>query len=559
MNDILLASLQSASVDEKITGKMKTPNDVCNNLFKDLLKKNNGDESIKGVHPLKTLDKKMRLLGLPAGQLFLPETAIPQVIRFLENQGLGREKIDQIILSITDSKGFLHLDKLMARLLNGNMGDRISENVILFQAGHIPQVEELLFKMGLGVGEVKEIVEKSVNTKGELALDKLSSALEKFLPGSSSSTGLTSLLGHFDIKGKPKAIDNRMVDPDLKKEFRHFSETASQDIQKNIKQNIAGLLREKGVPPQEVKSFLETLSVEYTKSILKGMNPRMLEPADLLNRVVIRSQPEWHMEGWQEKIAAILKNEHLLITKGLEKNWFQEEAPIQLNLKELFNKGKHKPETIFLNTDLAVKNRQPLEVGANQQKKGFEGQDGKKHDPKGDSFPKEALKNLVAMPKIDKSPLEAGSANQGRNPNRLPQPLPKILDRMIWMIQANEQKGRISISPPELGRLDLNLVIKHGHLQANLSAENLMVKELIEENLNQLKQQLSNQGLVVDKFEVTVGLDDKRFRDGKMWTSDGRKGSSFANKSETEGNTLKKETEQIRPSIDNPYHIDMHV
>ena len=204
MRDISLTSLQLASVDKKITGKNKTPNDICNSLFKNLLKKNSnsspdnnwglslykgtganrktlGDESIKGVHPLKTLDKKLRLLGLPVGQLFLPETAIPQVIHFLENQGFGREKIDQIILSITDSKGFLHLDKLMARLSNGNMGDRISENVTLFQARHIPQVEELLFKMGLGVGEIKEIVEKSVNTKGELALDKLSSALEKTL------------------------------------------------------------------------------------------------------------------------------------------------------------------------------------------------------------------------------------------------------------------------------------------------------------------------------------------------------------------------------------------
>ena len=559
MSDISQASPRSASVDEKIAEKNKTPSDICNSLFKNLLKKNSGDESIKGVHPLEKLDKKMRLLGLPAGQLFLPEAAIPQVIQLLENQGLGQEKIDQIILSITDSKGFLHLDKLMARLSNGNMGDRISENAILFQARHIPQVEELLFKMGLEVGQVKEIVEKSVNTKGELALDRLSSALEKFLPGSSSSAGLISLFGHFGIKGKPKAIDNGMIDPDLKKEFRHFSETASQDIQKKIKQNIAGLLREKGVPTQEVKSFLETLSVGYTKSILKGMNPRMPEPADLLNRVVIRSQPEWHMEGWQEKIVAILKNEHLLITKGLEKNWFQEEAPIQFNLKELFNKGKHKSETIFLHTNLAIKNRQPLEVGANQQKKGSEGQDGKKHDPKGGSLPKEALKNPFVMPKIEKNPLEVDSANQARNPNRLPQPLPKILDRMIWMIQANKQKGRISISPPELGRLDLNLVIKHGHLQANLSAENLMVKELIEENLNQLKQQLSSQGFVVDKFEVTVGLDDKRFRDGEMWTSGGRKGSSFANKSETEGDTLKVETEQIRPSIDNPYQIDVHV
>ncbi|MBW1768333.1 MAG: flagellar hook-length control protein FliK [Deltaproteobacteria bacterium] len=363
---------------------------------------------------------------------------------------------------------------------------------------------------------------------------------------------------HFDIKVEPKAIDNRMVDPDLKNAFRHFSETASQSIQKKIKQNIAGLLREKGVPPQEVKSFLETLSVGYTRSILKGMNASMIEPSDLLNRVVIRSQPEWHREGWQERIIAILKNEHLLNTKDLDKNWFQEGKPVQLNLEELLKQGKQKRETIFFHTNQAMKNRQPQEMEANQEK-GFESQSGKKDDPMGGSFVKEASKHSIAMPRIDKSPLEMGLANQARNSNTLPHPLPKILDRMIWMIQAGEQRGRISISPPELGRIDLHLVIKQGHLQANLSTESLLVKGLIEENLNQLRQQLTDQGLVVDKFEVTVGLDNRQFREGEMWTAGGRKGSSFAKKSEADEDTPKRETEQIRPSIDNPYQIDVHV
>lgn len=77
MSDILQASLQLTSVDEKITGKKKTPIDVCNSLFRDLLKKNSNsspddgsglslyteagenrraleNESIKGVSPLKS-------------------------------------------------------------------------------------------------------------------------------------------------------------------------------------------------------------------------------------------------------------------------------------------------------------------------------------------------------------------------------------------------------------------------------------------------------------------------------------------------------------------------
>ena len=85
---------------------------------------------------------------------------------------------------------------------------------------------------------------------------------------------------------------------------------------------------------------------------------------------------------------------------------------------------------------------------------------------------------------------------------------------MVWMTQMGEQRARIAISPPDLGRLDLEIVMKNGHLQANLSAESLVVKEIIEANLNHLKQHLSDQGFVVERFDVSLGLDERRFQEG---------------------------------------------
>ena len=82
---------------------------------------------------------------------------------------------------------------------------------------------------------------------------------------------------------------------------------------------------------------------------------------------------------------------------------------------------------------------------------------------------------------------------------------------MLWMAQSGEQKGTIHISPPELGRLDLDVVIRQGHLQAHLSAENPQVKEILEANMGQLKQHLTDLGFVVDRFDVLVGLEDRSF------------------------------------------------
>ena len=113
--------------------------------------------------------------------------------------------------------------------------------------------------------------------------------------------------------------------------------------------------------------------------------------------------------------------------------------------------------------------------------------------------------------RLQREGLEMTSIHTAKNAVALPDPLPKVLDKMAWMAQSGEQKGTIHVSPPELGRLDLEVVIKQGHLQANLSAENPQVKEIIEANMGQLKQHLTDLGFVVDRFDVMVGLEDRSF------------------------------------------------
>ena len=570
-------------------GEKRTPRGVGNGLFKGFLEKEGSlapegdwglslyegtglsrrtheDHSGKSLNPLQELGKKFGHLGFPIGRLRLPRTAIPQLVAFLENQGLGREKIDQLIQSVTGKEGFIHLDKLMARLQGDGLIGGIPENSLVVQGRHIPEVQEMLFKMGLGAGEVKELIEKSVNRDGELVLGRLSGALGKFLPGPDAEKRLISLMERFDIKSGPRTIDERVVDPELKKILQDFSESRSQDIRKKIKQTLAGLLREKGIPPQEVKSFLESLSLESAKSLSKKGNPSLMglskadferETAYLFNRVVIRSQPEFQKGGWQEKIIEILKNEQLLTTKDFNKNWFQEASPVRLNVAELLKQGEQNPKTAFLRSVLAGQNNQPSQVEGNPQKNHHH-EGGNRHDFKGSPQVKEEWGGIFTGLKIGKETMELGSVNQVRHGNNLPHPLPKILNRMIWMIRAGEQRSRVHISPPELGRLDLELVIKQGHIQANLSAESLPVKELIEAHLGQLKQQLNDLGFVVDKFEVMVGLDNRRFQEEESRRAGGRKERS-TRKSNTKKGDLTMETGPDRPPTHNLYQIDLHV
>ena len=571
MNNLLQLDISPVSLNINAVGNNKTPGDIGNSLFQDLLSKiegSSGEEAwgaslfrsenslTKGFNKscdtgtlpgtVQKLEKKLRDVGLKSSQLFLTDSALPQLIAFLESKGFSTEKINQILLSAKDTDGLLQLDKLFAQLAKTETGNITDNRGPVVQAADIPQTQELLFKMGLGTGEIKKVIEKSVNQNGEISIAGLSAALKKHSPDSTSGSKLLALLEHNGINVKTSIIDKENMDSDLKKQFANLLENPSQDTQKTIKQNIAALLREKGMQPQEVKSFLENINIEVSKSVLKGGASLKQEENIPLNQVVMKDQSAWQKGTWNEKVLGILKNERLLIGDDAGKGLFQDQGEIKLNLSELLKQGDQKVKSeILFGMNEAKTSSKPVKTDTSAENSGRGSQAGN------------ALGNDFTLQKEQKV---AASMNQTKEAYNLPQPLPKILDRMIWMIRAGEQSGRIFINPPELGRLDLDLTLKNGHLHANLSAESIMVKEIIESNLNQLKQQLTDQGLTVDKFEVMVGLGDKESEKEDMWAGQGRKGSS----SKKGPRASEEDSQRIgdRPagkSLVNLYQIDVQV
>ena len=562
MNSTAILDISPITLDTKTQGKSKTPYDVGNSLFQALLAENS-ESSVKDIFGTSLYSEggfaKFGLSGkgagpnsndlrilIPFAQMMLPESAIPQLISFLKCQGLSIEKIDQMITSARNKDGLLSLDKILAQLAGGE-GKATDKSSPVVPSSNIPMTQELLFKMGLGAGEVKEAFEKSVNQKGDLDIDKLKAALEKTFPRLSSGSTLNTLLENSNIKVKPDIMEGKTTDPKLKKEFLNFLQTPSQDLQKKIKQDIAALLRDKGIPPQEVKSFLETLNVDFTRSRLNDKSSKKGD-GNLVNNIVIKEKPHWQKGEWNEKILEILRDERLLVSNDINGKNSHEQGDIKLNLAELLKKGDPRIETGLLSGESAKK------TGAINVKA-----DSRVEKGSPTTLPKNELGSDFTLQKTDKEIKIASPVNQARDVYNLPQPLPKILDRMIWMIRAGEQSSRIMIHPPELGRLDLDLAIKNGHLQAHLSAESTVVKEIIEANLNQLKQQLNDQGLIVDRFEVMVSLDDRRFKEGDMWARNERRGSSSKRRTGTNIGEPVIEESPLEQSTDNHYQIDVHV
>jgi hypothetical protein len=518
---------------EKATGKTKVPGDIGETLFRNLLEKNNQslgetgwrrslyEDSLKSSAQqaedgrLAKLDQGVRQLGIPIGQLRLPKSAVPQLTKLLEAQGLGTEKIQTLIASVTDRDGSLRLDRLMAKLEAIRKETKSDEDRKVINAKDIPRLGEALLAMGMGVGQVKEVIEKSLNQKGEVALDRLSGFLDKLIPGQSGK----ALLERYSIEANLKAAQKGSADSEVKQMVKDFTEAASQDVQKKVKEEIGQLLREKGVPPQEVKSFLETLTVGYGRTLSKkaetGQTGAEKAEGDasakaVMEKVVLRTEAKRTSDEWRDKILSILQKEQGVPKQGLERQWFHQEAlartsggealkTIEQKLAAIQTEGVRIPEA---KTRTGLDAGQAIPAGAEKKTQA----DGKPTL----SF-KEVLPGEGTAVRLQREGAEMTSIHTGKNAVALPDPLPKVLDKMVWMAQSGEQKGTIHISPPELGRLDLDVVIKQGHLQANLSAENPQVKEIIEANMGQLKQHLTDLGFVVDRFSVMVGLEDRSF------------------------------------------------
>lgn len=83
----------------------------------------------------------------------------------------------------------------------------------------------------------------------------------------------------------------------------------------------------------------------------------------------------------------------------------------------------------------------------------------------------------------------------------------RFLRRVVGAFQAAEERGtdvKLRLRPPELGALQISVKIQDGAMTATLEAETPSAKTLIMDNLPQLRERLSEQGLRIEKFEVNV-------------------------------------------------------
>ena len=83
----------------------------------------------------------------------------------------------------------------------------------------------------------------------------------------------------------------------------------------------------------------------------------------------------------------------------------------------------------------------------------------------------------------------------------------QIVDKAAMRSIHGRSEIQIRLKPEFLGNVQMNIAADKEQLVVRVMTDRPVVKEIIETHLHQLKTELQNQGLTIDKFEVLVNPD----------------------------------------------------
>ncbi|MCL6559393.1 MAG: flagellar hook-length control protein FliK, partial [Firmicutes bacterium] len=101
----------------------------------------------------------------------------------------------------------------------------------------------------------------------------------------------------------------------------------------------------------------------------------------------------------------------------------------------------------------------------------------------------------------------------------------QVVEKAKVVISGEKSEMMMDLKPDSLGKLSLKVVTERGMVVAQFVAESQQVKQVLEANMQLLKDTLERQGLSVQQFSVSVGQDNPRsFEEGRRFEEGARPG-----------------------------------
>ncbi|MBU5350955.1 flagellar hook-length control protein FliK [Paenibacillus barcinonensis] len=91
-----------------------------------------------------------------------------------------------------------------------------------------------------------------------------------------------------------------------------------------------------------------------------------------------------------------------------------------------------------------------------------------------------------------------------------------VVNKLDVVQQKGFSEATISLRPEHLGKLDVQITLQNGQLVARFMTEHVMAKDMLEQQMMQLRSSLQSQGIQVERLEVTQNssLGSEMYQDG---------------------------------------------
>lgn len=86
----------------------------------------------------------------------------------------------------------------------------------------------------------------------------------------------------------------------------------------------------------------------------------------------------------------------------------------------------------------------------------------------------------------------------------------QIVSKATFTSKNGQSEMRIQLDPPSLGTVKVQITVEGEKVSANVLTDNSIARDIIERNIQHLRNSLSDQGLKVEHMSVNVGNDPKQ-------------------------------------------------
>ena len=335
------------------------------------------------------------------------------------------------------------------------------------------QIKEILLKLGLDLSEVEDFIGMKpgvLESEKEAFLDKLRDALQQ--------KGLSA--------GQAREIGEMLTK--LKMEYVHVDRLAA--VKNQPQDGIRDLLLQLGMNPGEVDKIVEggRIPVNELIKVLSKLGMGLGET----NKTA---------EG-EKVLHDTLRS--LLLQLGIN----PDDADKMLEL------GKRSGEEIFLkDLNAKIQNSQDKGIACLSEKDTIstrtssKAQNGEVHIDLNDRGQVDI--NSIAGREVEGEKTRVDFKQMMSKIESRESTAQKVMGQIVKgakvQVESGQTKAKISLHPPSLGKLNLHIITKEDQVRVTFFAETTQVKEIIENNLHQLRQSFLQQGLKVEHFNVFVG------------------------------------------------------